>query len=206
MMMGTIYLVIASILWGVLHSFLASHVVKHALRKIVGAPAFYSLYRLSYNVFSVASFFPVMLMLMTFPDRMLYSIPAPWSYLTSIMQGLAVFALIAGVMQTGPMEFAGLAQLSPYYIDSKPVRLVTAGLYAYIRHPLYTAGLVFIWFSAEMSFNRLVLWVIFSIYILIGAYFEERKLLGDFGVEYADYKSRTPMFIPNLIKVFNRKP
>jgi len=95
--------------------------------------------------------------------------------------------------------------LSPYYIESQPTRLVTDGLYAYIRHPLYIAGLIFIWFSPDMTLNRLVLWVILSLYILIGAYFEERKLLNDFGVEYAEYKAKTPMLIPGLSKSVNRK-
>ena len=205
-MMGTIYLIIASILWGLVHSILASHIVKHNLRTIVGSVAFHRIYRLSYNVFSLASFFPIILMLITFPDRPLYNIPTPWVYVTSIVQGLAVFALIAGIMQTGPMEFAGLAQLSFYYADSEPTQLVTNGLYAYIRHPLYTAGLIFIWFSPEMTLNRLVLWVILSLYILIGVYFEERKLLNDFGAAYADYKLKTPMLIPNPFKILNRKP
>jgi len=56
-----------------------------------------------------------------------------------------------------------------------------------------------------MTLNRLVLWVILSLYILIGAYFEERKLLNDFGVEYAEYKAKTPMLIPGLSKSVNRK-
>jgi protein-S-isoprenylcysteine O-methyltransferase Ste14 len=156
-------------------------------------------------LFSVASFFPVLLMLITFPDQQLYSIPVPWVYLSAIVQGLAVFASIACVMQTGPMEFAGLAQLSPYYDDSQPARLVTDGFYAYVRHPLYTAGLVFLWFSPDMSVNRLALWVILSVYILVGAYFEERKLQTDFGPAYSEYKARTPMLFPNLLKIADHK-
>lgn len=198
MMMGTIYLVIASILWGLLHSILASHGFKRVMRSLFGISAYHRMYRFSYNLFALSSFFPVMLMLISFPDRTLYSIPAPWVYLTTIVQGLAVFGLIAGVMQTGVMEFAGLAQLSPYYIEAQPTRLVKDGLYAYVRHPLYTASLVFIWFSPDMTVNRLVLWLILSIYILIGVYFEERKLLNDFGAEYAEYRSRTPMLIPGM--------
>jgi len=203
--MGTIYIVIASLLWGVLHSLLASQGFKRGMRRVFGQSAYHRLYRISYNMFSLASFFPVLLMLVTFPDRPLYSIPEPWVFLTTVVQGLAVFALIAGVMQTGPMEFAGFAQLTDYYHDAQPERLVTDGLYAIIRHPLYTAGLVFIWFSPDMTINRLVLWIILSMYILIGAYFEERKLLADFGAEYAEYKSRTPMLIPNLLQIANRK-
>jgi protein-S-isoprenylcysteine O-methyltransferase Ste14 len=198
--MGTFYIVIASILWGVVHSILASYGFKHIVRNMFGATAFYRLYRLSYNLFALASFLPIALMLITFPDRLLYSITGPWVYVMTIAQGLAAFALIAGVMQTGLWEFSGLAQLAPSYGDSKPSGLVVDGLYAYVRHPLYSAGLLFIWLSPEMSVNRLALWVIFSLYIVVGAYFEERKLLKDFGSDYAEYKAKTPMFIPRWPK------
>ena len=198
--MGTIYIIIASILWGLLHSIVASHGFKHLIRKLFGPQAFYRFYRLAYNLFALATFFPIILLLTAFPDRLLYSIPAPWMVVMMIAQGVAFFALIAGVMQTGPLEFAGLAQLSPAYGDMKPAGLVVDGLYAYVRHPLYTAGLVFIWLSPEMSVNRLVLWIVFSVYIIIGAYFEEQKLLKDFGSEYVEYKAKTPMLIPSLRK------
>lgn len=200
MMTGTLYLIGASVLWGLVHSILASHGFKHLVRQTVGSAAYFQLYRFSYNMFSVASLFPILLMLMEFPDQPLYAIPLPWVYLTSIIQGLAVIALIVGVMQTGPLEFAGLAQLSPSYGDSKPAELVTGGLYAYVRHPLYTAGLIFIWFSPEMTVNRLALWSFFTIYIIIGALFEERKLLKDFGSVYGEYKAKTPMLIPAIVK------
>ena len=199
MMTGTLTLIGASVLWGVVHSILASHGFKHLVRQAVGADAFYRLYRLAYNLFSFASLFPIAAMLVVFPDRLLYAIPEPWNYLTTLIQGLAAIALVAGVMQTGPMEFSGLAQLMPSYGESKPSELVTSGLYAYVRHPLYIAGLVFIWFSTEMTVNRLALWVVFSAYTIIGAFFEERKLLKDFGSVYAEYKSKTPMLIPRLI-------
>lgn len=196
MFMGTLYLVLASIVWGVLHSLLASHVVKDAARRLFG-PAFDRLYRFSYNIFSVASIFPILVMLFTFPDRMLYAIPEPWVYISVIIQGAAFFALVAGVMQTGPFEFAGLTQLVGLE-GAAPPKLVTDGLYAYVRHPLYTAGLAFLWAWPDMTLNRLALWIVFSLYFVIGAVFEERKLLKEFGEEYAAYKARTPMLIPRL--------
>jgi len=193
---GTIYLVIASILWSVVHSILASHAVKDAARRLFGS-ASDRLYRFSYNLFSVASIFPILLMLFTFPDRLLYTIPEPWVYISVFIQGAAFFALVAGVMQTEPFQLAGLTQLVGLEPD-KPPRLVTDGLYAYVRHPLYTASLVFLWAWPDMTFNRVVLWLIFSLYLVIGAYFEERRMLREFGQEYAAYKAKIPMLIPKL--------
>lgn len=194
---GTIFIIAASILWGVVHSFLASHTVKNALRRVFGPPAFDRLYRFSYNFFSLSSFFPIAAMLYTFPDRPLYSVSSPWIYLTVVMQGLAAMVLIAAVMQTGPFEFMGLAQLTEVG-ESKPAILMTDGFYAIVRHPLYLGILVFMWFIPDMTVNRLALIVVLTLYIFIGAWFEERKLLKDFGPVYAEYKARVPMFIPKI--------
>ena len=78
--------------------------------------------------------------------------------------------------------------------------MVTTGLYRYVRHPLYSAGLVFIWLTPEMSLNFLVLYISLTIYIVIGAYFEERKLIREFGKSYEDYQVKTPMLVPVMIR------
>ena len=198
---GTIYLIFASILWGVVHSLLASHSVKTVLRRIAGGLAFDRLYRFSYNIFALCSFYPIAIMLYTFPDRPLYSIPSPWIYLTVIVQAIAAIVLISAVVQTGPAEFIGWEQLSGTG-ESKPPVLMTDGWYAYVRHPLYAGILVFGWLIPEMTVNRLALLIVFTLYIMVGAWFEERKLLKDFAPAYAEYKARVPMLIP---KIVNRK-
>jgi protein-S-isoprenylcysteine O-methyltransferase Ste14 len=195
-MLGTLYLAGAAVLWGLVHSILAANTVKAAARRFFG-PVADRIYRFSYNLFALASFFPLALMLYTFPDRPVYAIPEPWVYLTMLVQGAAFYALLAGVMQTGLFEFAGLTQLSRLDRQAAP-QLVTDGLYAHVRHPLYTAGLILIWLNAEMTINRLVLWAFLTLYLLIGAWFEERKLLKEFGAVYAEYQARTPMFLPRL--------
>lgn len=201
MTLGTISLIIASILWGVVHSALASHTVKGWLRRVAGATAFDRLYRLSYNVFSVSSLYPIVAMLYTFADRPLYIIPSPWVYLTVVIQALAAIMLISAVVQTGVADFLGWAQW--YNItETKPPTLMTDGWYAFVRHPLYLGILMFAWLIPEMTVNRLALLVTFTLYILIGARFEERKLLKDFNPAYAKYKARVPMLFP---KIINRK-
>jgi methanethiol S-methyltransferase len=109
----------------------------------------------------------------------------------------AVIFLYLGLRQTGITSFIGLRQLL-LPEDMTPPRLVTGGLYRFVRHPLYTAGLVFIWLIPIMTWNLLALIIGLSAYIIIGAYFEERKLLLDFGDAYADYRRHTPMLIPGM--------
>jgi len=200
-MPGTIVLVVASIMWGVVHSLLASHTVKDFIRGLSGPLAFDRLYRFSYNFFALASLFPIASMLLVLPDRALYSIPAPWMYLTTIIQGLSLMLLVSTLMQTDPFDFIGLKQLTEIG-PARPPALVIDGWYAYVRHPLYLGSLVLIWLIPAMTVNRLALIVVATLYFIIGAYFEERKLLRDFGGQYAEYRARTPMLFP---KIINRK-
>jgi protein-S-isoprenylcysteine O-methyltransferase Ste14 len=37
-----------------------------------------------------------------------------------------------------------------------------------------------------------------TVYIFVGAGFEERRLLSEFGADYASYRSQTPMILPGL--------
>jgi methanethiol S-methyltransferase len=71
-------------------------------------------------------------------------------------------------------------------------------LYRWVRHPLYTAGLLFIWLTPVMTQNTLVVIIAASVYIVVGAFYEERKLEREFGAAYSEYKSKTPMLIPGL--------
>jgi protein-S-isoprenylcysteine O-methyltransferase Ste14 len=68
-----------------------------------------------------------------------------------------------------------------------------------VRHPLYTFGLLFIWLTSTVSQNSLTVYIGATLYTLIGAYFEERKLLREFGDSYAEYKKKTPMLIPGFV-------
>jgi protein-S-isoprenylcysteine O-methyltransferase Ste14 len=61
---------------------------------------------------------------------------------------------------------------------------------------LYAFGLLVLWLVPRMTWNLLALDIGLSAYILIGARFEERKLLREYGPAYADYMRRTPMLLP----------
>ena len=195
LVVNILWLVLAVFIWGVVHSMTASLGVKGWARRTLGVTGM-RFYRLGYNVFSVMSFLPVLWLMVVLPDRELYRIPAPWVYLSLAGQLLAVVILGTGVLQTGALSFVGLRQLVEEKEHSP--RLVTGGVYRWVRHPLYTAGLLFIWLTPVMSLNSLVVFIAATVYILVGAFFEERKLEREFGQTYVEYKARTPMLIPGL--------
>jgi len=188
------WLIFSVAVWGVVHSWMASLRFKESLRRILGSGGV-KFYRLFYNVFSVISIAPIFYLMIVLPDKDFYQIPTPWSTMMLVGQGLTALLLIVAVLQTDVLAFVGLRQL---FEDEKPGRLVTRGFYRIVRHPLYTFGLLTLWLSSSMSLNAFIIYVGLTIYILVGIYFEERKLLREFGQAYADYQSVTPMLVPGL--------
>ncbi len=191
-MRHALWLLVALAGWGVLHSWLASHGVKKSLERRLGT--FFRFYRLFYNLFAFLSFLPILALMALLPDQMLYVWPAPWAYLALLGQGMALVMLAITLLQTDLWDFLGLRT------SNAPPNLVQNGFYRYMRHPLYTFGLFVLWLAPRMSLNQLILSIGLTIYILIGAWFEERKLLREFGQAYVEYRSRTPMFLPFKVR------
>lgn len=192
--MNTLLILLSLALWGVIHSILASHFMKDMAQGFLGRGGM-RLYRLGYNAFSAISFAPILYLVVTLEDQPLYQAPAPWSWVMLGGQALSFLLLLVAVLQTDTLSFIGLRQL---FEEEKPGQLVTRGLYNLVRHPLYLFSLTFLWLSPAMSVNALVFNLGVTAYFIIGAYFEERKLLRDFGEAYVEYKRKTPFLIPGL--------
>ena len=195
--MSIFILLLALAIWGVVHSLLASHFAKDMISLKTGGADFY---RLAYNIFAGISFLPILYLMAILPNQDVYQISAPWSYIMFGGQVFATLMLFVAFLQTDSLSFVGLRQL---FEKENSGALVTRGLYRVVRHPLYTFSLLFIWLTPTVSQNSLTVYIGSTLYIFIGAYFEERKLLRDFGEAYAEYKRKTPMLIPGF--VFGRK-
>jgi methanethiol S-methyltransferase len=189
-------ILLAVLAYGLFHSLLATIKIKAITYHWLGANSD-RWYRLAYNFIAVITLLPILLLPVLLIDKEIYTIPYPWLIISTIIQVLAVFMLVIGLRQTGITSFLGLRQVF-LPEDTTPPRLVVDGLYRYMRHPLYTAGLIFIWLIPIMTWNLLALIIGLTVYIFIGAYFEERKLLAEFGENYAEYRRHTPMLVPGL--------
>ncbi len=180
------------VLWAIVHSLLASLKAKQLGLEWFGAQAMH-FYRLLYNVFAILTFIPIMGITALTKSPILYVVPLPWAGLMVLGEFLAVAGLVIALMQTDVWGFIGLRQLGE---SSGSTSLNTAGLYRYVRHPLYLMGLVFIWLFPYMTGTILVFNLTLTLYILVGIFFEERKLRQEFGQQYIDYAAVTPMLIP----------
>lgn len=188
-------------LYGALHSILASNRVKQRAAARFGQDVYQRYYRLFFSAAGGLTFLPVLALTSLLPDHTLYTIPSPWVYLTLGIQGLAVIGLVIGVMQTGVTKFLGIQQwlsYDPQRTTPLPEKLVLTGLYRWVRHPLYTCTYLFLWLTPVMTWNLLALNLGVTIYMYIGTFFEERKLVEQFGKDYEEYRAQTPRIIPGL--------
>lgn len=75
-------------------------------------------------------------------------------------------------------------------------RFVVQGPYRWVRHPLYSCAIVMIWTWPELTADRLLFNLLWTIWICVGAHLEEGDLASDFGDDYRDYQRRVPMLVP----------
>jgi protein-S-isoprenylcysteine O-methyltransferase Ste14 len=182
------------VLYGVIHSWLASLSVKNWLRRQVG-PSLDRWYRLAYNIFAVVTFLPMLALMALLPQKTLYVVPSPWRWLMVAGQLAALTAAGITVLQTGVFHFLGLTQLvSDRPTENTPLNF--KGFYRWVRHPLYTFSLVFLWLNPIMTTNSLVAYALFSLYFYFGSGYEERRMVAEFGPTYEAYCRSVPRLIP----------
>jgi protein-S-isoprenylcysteine O-methyltransferase Ste14 len=80
-------------------------------------------------------------------------------------------------------------------------RLITKGIYRYVRHPMYAALFLYSIGQALVVPNWVVgpsYFVTFGILFALRIGAEERMMLEAFGDEYAAYKARTKLLVPGI--------
>ncbi len=78
--------------------------------------------------------------------------------------------------------------------------LQQSGLHKYMRHPLYSGTLLFVWglFLFFPFLSNLIASVILTVYVLLGISFEEKKLFIEYGEAYRKYSKAVPKLIPKF--------
>jgi protein-S-isoprenylcysteine O-methyltransferase Ste14 len=86
------------------------------------------------------------------------------------------------------------------YEWEKTTALVTTGIFAHIRHPMYTSLLALNWgaFLQAPSWLGAAVALPVSLLLLLTALADEQECLAYFGTAYAEYMRRTRRFIPGL--------
>ena len=94
-------------------------------------------------------------------------------------------------------QLSGLPEILPGHRDQ---RLVTAGIRAHVRHPVYLAHLceMLAW---SLGTGLAICWALTAFAIVTGAIMiklEDRELEKRFGEEYRTYRSAVPAIVPRI--------
>ena len=124
--------------------------------------------------------------------------------LLGVLLSLAGLGVMAACIKKYFMNLSGVDVLIKQHRDKG---LEENGLHSYVRHPLYSGTLLFIWslFIMFPFLDNLIACIIITLYTLIGITIEERKLLIEYGESYKVYSGRIPMLIPSLSKILRLK-
>jgi len=206
--MSTTPHLIYALLWlsfGVAHSWLASLRTKASMEPHVGYR-----YRVLYNLVSALHIVAVVQL-----GHWLYRAQGGFALASWQSTALTVLWLTGGVFIIFALAqydlglFSGLKQWRQGRAAGSRVQPLQAvpssntgleplhldGLHCYMRHPLYCALFMMLWGNAGYPFGlATALWG--SIYLVVGTWFEERKLLSDYGDDYARYRQHVPAFFP----------
>jgi protein-S-isoprenylcysteine O-methyltransferase Ste14 len=130
-------------------------------------------------------------------------IAIPWPALETVLLGCGLLLVLTGTV----VNIAGRFALGANWADQATLyesqQLVTSGMYAVVRHPLY-ASLCWMFLGAALCYANLaalaatVLVFIPAMYWRAGL--EERLLAGAFPAEYAAYQRRVGMLFPRVIR------
>ena len=189
-----IIIVLLWLLFGILHSVLAANWWKGRMQQWLGVN--YKFYHFSYSVFAAVTLIGILLFQVYLSSELLYEAPL-W------VKALLCLPLLAGLIIMAALirkYFFSLSGISVFYKEHPPVALELGGLHQYVRHPLYSGTLLFIWSLCCIYpyLKNVLACIVITLYTVLGARLEEKKLVARFGEKYIAYKKRVPMLLPRL--------
>jgi protein-S-isoprenylcysteine O-methyltransferase Ste14 len=168
-----------------LHSFLAAERVKSKFRP--------QLFRIFYVVFSTAGLLALMFYNGSIHALKFFISEGPSRWASLILTIFGVMVIQTSFRQYSLKGFVG--------ITDETKALQTNGILEYVRHPIQ-AGIILIvlgFFFFIPNLPTLISCVCILIYIPIGIYLEEKKLVATYGEQYIEYRKRVPAIIPDKL-------
>lgn len=143
----------------------------------------------------------VLLVLLAFwqrSDIVIYSVQGPARWLLRGILAAAVIGLAWSLYTLKHLDGLGVQTLLRHLRgkETRALPLAIRGPYRWVRHPLYFLMLVLVWACPEVTLDRLLFAVLWSVWIVAGAWLEERDLAAEFGADYRAYQQAVPMLIP----------
>lgn len=183
--MDYIILIACWITYLTLHSVLATDAVKSKFPPRI--------FRLFYVLFSTGGLLGLLFYNGSIHSLKFFVSEGPVRYVSLVLTTFGVMIIQSSFRQYSFKGFIGFAD------EKKELR--TEGVLQYVRHPIQ-AGLILIilgFFFFIPNLPTLISCVCVLIYIPIGIYLEEKKLVEAYGDRYVEYRKRVPAIVPKFI-------
>ena len=208
LVLDVLIIIILFSIFGYVHSLLASIKIKIWIRKVFGD--LIAFYRLLYNLFTFFSLY-LIYQYSPKPHIMIYDLPNPYDLIVLIPQFLSLAGVFWSFKYICLKEFLGLDQIKRFIekrytteLDEE-FTLRIEGPYKYSRHPVYFFSITFLLFRPVMDLFYLTFFICIVVYFYIGSYYEEKKLVRQFGEVYEQYRKNVPRIFPfKFLKPYNQ--
>jgi len=185
-----VLLVLGWFIYFFLHSLLAADSVKELFRKFLGKS--FRFYRLGYVVFSSLGLLFLLFWNANISTDYLFNHEGAARYLSLVFAAFGVIVIKVSFRSYRLSEFLGMST------SDEP--FTTKGILSSIRHPIYSGTILIVvgyWlFNPTIPTSVSVICVL--VYLPIGIYLEEKKLIKQFGERYRKYKRDVPALIPKF--------
>lgn len=184
------FLVLGWVVYFYLHSLLAATSVKafFANKFALTSPC---VYRFGYNVIGLTGILLLFYFQIIMPSNILFKpgIIAICISVCLMLTGLII--MIVAIRNYDWKSFIGIS-------EEKIYALVIAGMNQYVRHPLYSGTMLLVsgFFVWQPYFKNLLLMILMWIYLAIGIFYEEQKLVNLYGDVYKNYQKKVKKMIP----------
>lgn len=151
-------------------------------------------YRIFYSLVSIAGLVLLIYLMAVTKVKYFYSPSDGVRYVGMVVSSWGVILIMSAFKQISLKTFLGLR-------EDKRNELVTSGIHGRMRHPIYTGTILILtgMFIAVPSVSVLTSTITIFIYLPIGIYLEEKKLIDEFGEAYLEYKRGVSCIIPGFI-------
>jgi protein-S-isoprenylcysteine O-methyltransferase Ste14 len=189
--------IILALLWiafSVLHSLFADEKWKRNMQLILKKN--YKYYRIAYSFFALITLAIIVVYNFLMQSFLLWN--------THIIEQIIAVAGMLGcsiiMLLFIRRFFFDLSGADVFQKKQLSRELIKTDLYKYVRHPLYSATLGFVWsiFLFSPLLSNFISCICITVYTIAGIFLEEKKLVLEFGESYLHYRSQTPMLIPKF--------
>ncbi len=188
------YLMLSALwfLYFAFHSLLASATVKSFFEKFLKNR--FRFYRIVYSLISTVGLFLLLLFNASIPSKLLFASVGLVRYLSLMLATFGVIVIIRAFREYRFSSFVGLKQ--------ETYEFSQIGILKHIRHPIYSGTILIVigFFLFNPSMATLISVSCILVYLPVGIYLEERKLIKQFGDQYVSYKKEVPSIFPRFKK------